>query len=296
MVKDREQNEQDELFQLPLNRFTTARNALASRLKKAGRDDAADRVKALVKPSVSAWAVNQLFWKHKEAYDRLVAAGRRLFEAQKSQLAGKPADMEEARAAQRQALRRLSRLAEEMLRSAGHKPTPDLMRRIDSTLDALSAYSAPDAASPGRLTADISPPGFDSLAALMPAGGPAKAPVRSARVIPFKPPEKQGRREGAGIPSARAALRAAERALQEARKKAENLAAAREKAAAQANEARKRRLEAEEHYDRARFAEQEARRRLDNAGAEAEKAARAVDEAVQAAEKARDVLHGNGVT
>ena len=65
----------DALFQLPPGEFTAARNALASRLKKGGHADEAEAVKALPKPSVSAWAVNQLFWKHRKPFDRLMAAG-----------------------------------------------------------------------------------------------------------------------------------------------------------------------------------------------------------------------------
>ena len=42
----------DGLFRLPLAEFTAARNALAARLKKAGRPSDADAVKALPKPSV----------------------------------------------------------------------------------------------------------------------------------------------------------------------------------------------------------------------------------------------------
>jgi hypothetical protein len=47
----------DQLYQLPLEEFTSARNALA---KDAGADAA--RVRALTKPPIAAWAVNQLHW------------------------------------------------------------------------------------------------------------------------------------------------------------------------------------------------------------------------------------------
>src|SRR5688572_23945205 len=60
------------LYRLPLAEFTAARNALAARAKKAGGD--ADAIKGLVKPSISAWAVNQLFWRHRQDFDRLMAA------------------------------------------------------------------------------------------------------------------------------------------------------------------------------------------------------------------------------
>ena len=77
----------DALFRLPLAEFTGARNTLAARLKKSGREDEAVLVKALVKPSISAWAVNQLYWNHREAFDRLIASGERFHKAQSSRLA-----------------------------------------------------------------------------------------------------------------------------------------------------------------------------------------------------------------
>ena len=76
------------LFKLPLTEFTVARNALAARLKKAGRGEGSERVKALVKPSISAWAVNQLYWRHRDAFERLIAAGERFRRSHASQLAG----------------------------------------------------------------------------------------------------------------------------------------------------------------------------------------------------------------
>ncbi len=47
---------EDELFRLPLSEFTAARNALAAKLKKDGDSAESDRIKALSKPPVSAWA------------------------------------------------------------------------------------------------------------------------------------------------------------------------------------------------------------------------------------------------
>jgi hypothetical protein len=52
-AKDSDENDIDTLFELPLNEFTAARNALVSRLRKTGRVDEAEKVKALVKPSIS---------------------------------------------------------------------------------------------------------------------------------------------------------------------------------------------------------------------------------------------------
>ena len=70
-------DEVDALFKLPLAEFTGARNTLGARLKKSGQGDEAARVKALAKPSISAWAVNQLYWHHREAFDQLIDSGER---------------------------------------------------------------------------------------------------------------------------------------------------------------------------------------------------------------------------
>src|SRR5204862_2800665 len=102
----------DDLFQLPLAEFTAARNALAARMKKTGQIEEANRVKAMSKPSVSAWAVNQIYWKNRDAFDNLMRAGAQVVHAHALQLAGKPADTRVPLAARREALATLSRLAE----------------------------------------------------------------------------------------------------------------------------------------------------------------------------------------
>jgi hypothetical protein len=150
------QDDLDALFALPLTEFTAARNALATRLKKAGETGDAERIKALVKPSVAAWAVNQLFWKHRIAFDRLLDAGQRFRNAQTTQLAGKSADLRAPLEARRAALSELSTHAATILVEGGSAATPDTMRRVTTTLEALSTYAGiPDTPLPGRLTDDV---------------------------------------------------------------------------------------------------------------------------------------------
>jgi hypothetical protein len=67
----------DALFTLPPGEFVAARSALAARLKKAGQAEEAERVKAMVKPSATAWAVNQLYCRHRREFDRLNVPLRR---------------------------------------------------------------------------------------------------------------------------------------------------------------------------------------------------------------------------
>src|SRR5262245_46420334 len=133
----------DALFRLPLAEFTGGRNNLAARLKRDGRADDANLVKALAKPSVSAWAVNQLYWKHRQAFDQLLAAGQSIRKAQAVGTAARIADMRESLDARREALSDLADLATVLLRDAGHNPTPDTIHRITTTLEALSAYATP---------------------------------------------------------------------------------------------------------------------------------------------------------
>src|ERR671927_1351224 len=157
-MKSKLEDDIDALFRLPLAEFTGERNALAARLKKEGRRNDADRVKLLAKPSVSAWAVNQLYWDHREAFDQLMASGKRLRPAQKLRLAGKVASVRDSLDARREALVHLSDLAAELLRDAGSNPSLDTLRRVTTTLEALSTL--PDGPTPGRLTQDLDPPSF----------------------------------------------------------------------------------------------------------------------------------------
>src|SRR6266704_3347958 len=129
----------DALFKLPLTEFVGARKALAARLKQNGLVSEAEGVKALAKPSISAWTVNQLYWRHREAFDELIATGQRFHKAQTS---GKMVNMREALDARREALSHLSDLATEALSDAGHNPLLDTLRRISTTLEALSVATS----------------------------------------------------------------------------------------------------------------------------------------------------------
>src|SRR6266850_7369066 len=134
------QVETDALFQAPLAEFTSARNALAARLKRNGDAAAAERVKSLGKPSISAWVANQLYWRHRKAFDRLLAAGNRFRTAQAAQLAGKSADLRAPLDERREALSELTSRAADVLRQSSHPASPETMRHIMTTLEALATY------------------------------------------------------------------------------------------------------------------------------------------------------------
>ncbi|HWT94649.1 MAG TPA: hypothetical protein VN238_16755, partial [Solirubrobacteraceae bacterium] len=50
----------DELYALPLERFVAERDVLVKQLRASKRREEAARVAALAKPSIVAWAVNQV--------------------------------------------------------------------------------------------------------------------------------------------------------------------------------------------------------------------------------------------
>ena len=111
--------EPDDLYGLPLDRFVSERAGLAKALRAGGDREQAARVAKLRKPSVAAWAVNQLVRTQRDAVRELFDAGDRLQRAQDEVLSGK-GDVDAFRAAadeQRAALHRLSDIARGLLTS-----------------------------------------------------------------------------------------------------------------------------------------------------------------------------------
>jgi hypothetical protein len=156
----------DELFGLPPEEFVAARDELARRLRREGDAEAATQVKALRRPSLSAWAVNRLARERRRALGPLLAAGERLRAAHQAALAGEgAAELRSAAKAEREAVAGLVETALELLREAGH-PTTDATRdRVAATLHAAAASpEAADLVRNGRLTTDLDPSGFGTAA------------------------------------------------------------------------------------------------------------------------------------
>jgi hypothetical protein len=157
----------DRLFELPLDEFTAARNELAKRLKQEGDAEAAEQVRGLAKPSVAAWAVNQLARREPELVRSLLNVAARLRSAQERSLKGERA-ADEVRAAQseeRDIIRRLTRAAEGLLREGGRAASGTTLERVSSILRA-AAVSDPSSLRAGRLSGDVEVTGFDAFADL----------------------------------------------------------------------------------------------------------------------------------
>jgi hypothetical protein len=274
--RDDSNAEIDALFRLPLAEFTAARNALAAQLKKSSRTDDAERVKSLAKPPAPAWAVNQVYWENPKGVDQLIAVTERVRKAQTGQI--KNADVRDLLNEKKRMMAELTARASAILSDAGHAASPDAMRRVSATLEALAVWGktegAPEA---GRLTADLDPPGFDALAAVM-----SGVKLEPGRVLPFRaskavedPKELRTR--------AREAVKAAEKALREAQRDVERTQAALQKANARAAALEKQKEEMEARYTEARG---EARA----AASEAKSAADAMASIERSLAKAKEAL------
>jgi len=308
----------DALFKIPLAEFTGARNDLAARLKREGLANDSNFVKALAKPSISAWAVNQLHWNHREAFERLLSTSQRFRQSQTSHPATRMADLRGSLDARGEVLSHLSDLATVLLREAGHNPTPDTIHRITTTLEALSAHATPsDGPTPGRLSQDVDPPGFESLASLIPTADTTKRNEETTKVTPSQKSGSAATKtqhatqagkvqeilqaeetRQAGIAAAKGSLQEARRSLIEAQRRAQRSEAAQtkaqteaKKAETEARQAEKHLRDAEQRFNKASVASQDAAHRAERIDAEAKEAAHGVEAAERTIDKASKELN-----
>jgi len=168
------------LFALPLEHFVPERDALAKALRAGGRREEAAAVKALAKPSLPAWALNQLAHGRPEEVGAFLAATERLEAAQGELLAG--GDREAWRAAAAElaaATERLLALARGLSDDRSRPLSAATLDRVRATLQAMgSDPEARELLRRGRLDREREP---GELGAAFLAGGapaPARAPGR----------------------------------------------------------------------------------------------------------------------
>jgi hypothetical protein len=274
----------DELYGLPLDEFTPARDALAKELRSGGDRVGAAWVKALRKPSATAWLVNQLARTQGKDAERLIKAGEQLQAAQQRVLAGKSSAGELAQAGveQSEAIRGLMVKAPGVLDRNGHSPSDATLEKAEQTLRAVPLDERARAEfAAGRLTREHRATGFGLLdadgaataaaAAVPPAAKPKTARKSAAKTKPDKAAqEKQKRAEQRA--RAKQALKDA-RALQASRRRAVTEAKSAVSQARRELERAERRLrQAEEALEKAAAAEAEAAERVDEADARLKRA------------------------
>jgi hypothetical protein len=153
------------LYQLPLEQFVATRDQLARGLRAAGDRAAAREVVALRRPSVSAWAANQLAHAAPNAVAELLDAGATLRQAQQAAVAGQPGAARQLRTATahlRAAITRLGQRAETVLVRSGHAASDATLARLAATLQAAATgdEATRAALAGGRLPKDLDSAGF----------------------------------------------------------------------------------------------------------------------------------------
>jgi hypothetical protein len=270
----------EELYALPPDEFTAARNALAKELKAAGEKDAAAEVSRLRRPSVGAWALNQVARQHLDLIEAALDAGAELRAASEAAAAGDAGDaagLREATATERAAGQAVVKAARPHLGARADALAPALLSTLRvAALDETIA----DELRRGTLAAEHETAGFgfgvdggDTVVAPRRTTGRAKAKTAAGkggarakpdlRVVPDPDPTV-----AAEAKAARAELRAA------AQQRTKERAAAEKHAARLEREAERLAKEASV----AEAAGAEARRVADDAMARAAQARRALDE------------------
>ena len=175
-----------DLYGLPLDEFTRARDELARELRRAGKKEAADEVKALRKPPVSAWTVNQAARRHPQEMKALVKAGDELRKAQRQAVSGRDPDvLREATNRHRERLDELATIARRELGADGAT-----LQRVVQTLRSASVdKEASKGLLAGTLTGDVEQAGFGSLLSVVPPSS-ARPRTRSRPQAKPKPTRK----------------------------------------------------------------------------------------------------------
>lgn len=196
----------DELYSLPRERFTTARNAAVARAREQGHRELAEQINALRRPTMAAWLANLLVREHPEQVRALRQLGDGL------------------RAAQRQGrgdeLRRLSKERHTLIhaivaqvRALAPHPVSDAIsgELVNTFTAAVNSPSQGQALAGGHLTVALDP--ADAAAELFAGTGKAEPSRGAPEGAPVRRDLDQLRHQAANADTAR---QDAQRALTDA--------------------------------------------------------------------------------
>jgi hypothetical protein len=146
----------NELYSLPLEDFTEARNEAAARLSRSGKDASAREVKALRKPTLTAWAVNQLARQHPKEL-------RKLLKQRDDLMSDDPTVVRIASAERRRLISLLTERARSILIQGGHSAGGTTLDGVSKTLLAGGTDDERALIIAGRLTRELPPSGFEGI-------------------------------------------------------------------------------------------------------------------------------------
>jgi hypothetical protein len=281
----------EQLYALPPEDFTAARDAAAKQAKAGGDADRAKRLKALRRPSVSAWLVNRLAREQTDLLGQLLELGPALAAAQ----AARSGDELRALGEQRRQL--VEAVVEQAVAGAARPVATAVRAEVAATLEAaLADPASADAVRSGLLVRALSFAGFGGVdlegavaAPSPPVPAQAASPAKGRRVTARQDDERERRRAEQVAAAERAAHEAAG-ALDDAVRRCEDLERARGQAqdASTAAGAEVERLE--QRLADARRQQAEAVRAAADAEEQSARAVTAVERAQTAAEAARSAL------
>ncbi|MFB7382892.1 hypothetical protein, partial [Kitasatospora purpeofusca] len=214
----------DELYTLAPADFTTTRNRHADRLKKTD-PQLAKRIRALHRPTHTAWAANLLTHRHPDLVGELLDLGRALRDAQEHLAGERLRELVEQR---RRLVRALTARAVKDAAAAGHPLGTGAVADLDGTLTAaLADPDAADALGAGRLTTALQPaawpgaPEGEAPEGEAPEGEAPEAPGRSPDTEAAPSPSARGSRSTPKVGTASSSKAAAAEAEAKAAAEAE---------------------------------------------------------------------------
>ena len=165
----------EELYALPAEEFTAARNAEVKRVRTAGDRELAAAIQRLARPSAAAALANRLVRRDAAAFEPLLELGVALRQATAA-LDG--AQLRTLSRQQQQVVTALVRRAREVAKEDGLKVSEGTLRELDDTLRAAIADAgAAEQLMAGRLTGPLQHSGFGPT----PSGHLTVVPDRPAR-------------------------------------------------------------------------------------------------------------------
>ena len=188
-----------ELYALDRDQFVAARDAAAAALRKAGDKTAAAAVKKLGRPTVAAWAINQLVRANPDLTQDLAALGVRLRDAQATLDA---AELKGLRPDRDDLLERAVHAAGTVAAARGQALGAAADEVRGTFVAALADPAAADAVTSGRLVRALSYAGFgevelDDAVAALPAAQPPTRRAPTADPTPDQAEASKRTSEGA---------------------------------------------------------------------------------------------------
>ncbi len=164
-----------QLYGLAPDEFTAGRNAAAKQARSQGDRELAVRITGLRKPTVPAWAVNQMSRRRRAEIESLLDLGQTLRRAS-TDLSGD--ELRQLTRQRHQLVQALVQQARELGAAEGRRLSEDAVQGVRQTFEAtLSDAESADAVAAGRLTDALEVSGFGFAGAVGQAGQPRRPPV-----------------------------------------------------------------------------------------------------------------------